>query len=86
MMQELTQQQQETLLSLFEHDGWKLFIGEKEDFYKYLKENAHYECPDNDTWQQRRGALATLEMLISFEGTTKVVYDQGRLEEANNGL
>ena len=75
-----TQQELETLLDLFEHDGWKLFVEERENLYKSLKENAHHDCNTNNEWQVRRGALLALEGLIAFEGTTKFVYEQGQEE------
>ena len=75
-MQDNQKQELEILLDLFEHDGWKIFIEEREGVYKALKENAHHDCNTNDEWQVRRGALLALEGLIAFEGTTKFVYEQ----------
>ena len=70
----------ETLLDLFEHDGWKLFIDEHEERLKNLKENAHINCPTNDTWQFNRGMLAFLEGLISYETSIKFVMEQEQEE------
>ena len=78
MQQKQTQEQLEILLDLFEHDGWKMFIEEKEELYKSLKENAHHSCPDNDLWQQYRGGLFALEGIMAFEGTTKFIYEQNQ--------
>lgn len=84
-MQDRTQQELETLLSLFEHDGWKLFIEEEEVLSKYLKENAHLDCDSNDKWQQRRGAIVALGGILSFEATTKFIYEQS-MQEDEDGL
>lgn len=75
-MQDKTQQELETLLDLFEHKGWSLFLEDYESLRGYLKENAHLECDTNDIWQQRRGALTILDSVLSFEDTTKYVCDQ----------
>lgn len=73
---ELPQQQEmETLLDLFEHDGWKIFIEEKERLLKSLKENAYAECNTNDEWQQRRGIIVTLNSLVTYADTIKYVME-----------
>ena len=81
-MQDKTQQELETLLDLFEHEGWNLFIEEKESLVNSLKQQAHLECNTNDEWQQRRGIIATLENIMSFETVTKFIYEQNQ-EEAD---
>lgn len=75
-MEQEQQRQMETLLDLFEHEGWKLFIEEKEALLKGLKENAYLECHDNEIWQQRRGIIATLAGIISYETSIKFVMEQ----------
>ena len=80
-MKQEEQQQMELLLDLFEHDGWKLFIEEKENLLSSLKENAYVECGDNDAWQQRRGIIATLAGVTSYEASIKFVMEQEALEE-----
>ena len=71
----------ETLLDLFEHDGWKLFIKEKEGILESLKQNATNNCPTNDTWQFNRGMVALLEGLISYETSIRFVMTQEEIEE-----
>ena len=70
------QRQMEALLDLFEHEGWKLFIEEKEVLLTALKENAYVECHDNESWQQRRGIIATLAGITSYEASIKFVMEQ----------
>jgi len=52
-MEQQQQQEMDLLIDLFNHDGWKLFIEEKEILLNTLKENAYVECHDNDQWQRR---------------------------------
>lgn len=78
MQQNQTKQELETLLDLFEHDGWKLFIEDNERLNTSLKENAYLDCNTNDEWQQRRGAITILSSLVSFESTTKFIYEQSQ--------
>lgn len=80
-MQDRTQQELETLLDLFEHDGWKIFIDEKEDLHKALKEQAYLECNTNDEWQQRRGMIATLDGIVSYENVVKFIIEQREQED-----
>lgn len=74
-MTEQDQKTMETLLDLFNHEGWTIFIDEQEVLSKYLKEHAYRECNSNDEWQQRRGALVNLDRILSYENTIKYVYD-----------
>lgn len=80
-MQQEVQHQMETLLDLFEHEGWKLFIEEKQALLDSLKENAYAECDTNDVWQQRRGIIATLAGITSYEASIKYVMEQDAQEE-----
>ena len=69
-------QKSELLLDLFEHDGWTLFVDEFEDLSKRLKENCFLECNTNDEYQQRRGSLAVLSRIISYEDTVKRIHEE----------
>ena len=75
MDQEL-QKQMENLLSLFQHDGWKLFIEEQEKSFNSLKDNAYIDCSSNEDWQIRRGVLSTLNATLNYENTIKYVIEQ----------
>ena len=75
------QQELEILLDLFEHKGWKLFIEEKEDLLTSLKENAYIECDDNNAWQQRRGIIANLQSIVTYENAIKYVIEQGEEDD-----
>jgi hypothetical protein len=75
-MEQQEQQEIELLIDLFNHDGWKLFIKEKEALLTTLKENAYVECHDNSQWQQRRGIIATLAGIISYETSIRFVMEQ----------
>lgn len=66
----------ETLLDLFSHEGWQLFIKEKEELVASLKEGAYAQCDTNDVWQQRRGMIATLAGITSYEASIRFVMEQ----------
>ena len=76
---ELTKEQQlknlETLQDMFQHQGWELFIEEFDSFDKYLKEQAYIECDLNDQWQQRRGTLALLDRILTYQQTIEMVHE-----------
>lgn len=74
-MEQQDQKTMETLLDLFNHEGWTIFIDDQDKISKYLKEQAYRECNTNDEWQQRRGALVTLDRIISYADTIKYVYE-----------
>ena len=80
-MEQEQQQQMETLLDLFEHEGWKLFIEEQGNTLESLKETAYADCDTNDVWQQRRGIIATLTGITSYEATIKYVIEQDAQED-----
>jgi len=71
----------ETLLDLFEHEGWSLFIKEKEDLLASLKEGADTNCPTNDMWQYNRGIIATLRSIVSYEAAIRFVIEQDAQED-----
>ena len=73
--------QLEILLSLFEHEGWGIFINDRKEVLESLKEHAHINCPTNDQWQFNRGMIAILEGIISYETSVKFVLEQDALEE-----
>ena len=75
-MEQLEQEKLESLLDLFEHEGWKLFIEEREEILEYLKEYADTNCPTNDTWQFNRGMIQALRVITSYEATIKLVMEQ----------
>lgn len=75
------QQRQETLLSLFEHDGWKIVISELEENIEYLKNNAHYNCVTNDQWQYHKGQLIASENFAAFENIIRVGIDLEEQED-----
>jgi len=75
-MEQQKQQEMELLLDLFEHEGWKLFVEEKETLLNTLKENADTNCPTNDMWQYNRGMLAILRGVTSYEASIKFVMEQ----------
>ena len=77
MEQEL-QKQMETLLDLFEHEGWGLFIEEQEKSFNSLKDSAYIDCNSNEDWQIRRGVLATLNGILNYETTIKYVIEQNQ--------
>ena len=75
-MEQQDQQAMETLLDLFNHEGWKIFIDDQETLSKGLKEGAYLECNTNEEWQFRRGALTLLDRVLAYENTTKYVMEQ----------
>lgn len=80
-MNKLEQERQETLLDLFEHDGWKIAMKELEESTDYLKEHAHWICKTNDEWQFHRGTISANEGLLAFERLTKSVSEQINQED-----
>ena len=74
----------ETLLDLFEHEGWKIFIEEQENFAKSLKEHAYLECESNDSWQQRRGVIGTLDRVLSYEQLIRYAVENQETEGEHN--
>ena len=65
----------ETLLDLFEHDGWKLFQEEIQNQFTVLKDNTYLECNTNDEYQVRRGILDTFNQILAYETTIKAVHE-----------
>jgi hypothetical protein len=84
-MNQQDQQRQETLLDLFNHDGWDILMTELEESTQFLKDNAHLNCHTNDDWQKHKGYLSANEGLLSFEGMTKAVAEQA-IEQEESGL
>ena len=80
----LEQKRTETLINLFEDEGWKIFIDEQEELLAYAKENAHRECVTNDEWQFRKGVITLLERVVSFETVVRAVQDQAEQEDNND--
>lgn len=80
------QKEMETLLDLFEHEGWTIFIDEIEKQLNSLKENAHIECETNDNWQLRRGCVGILSQIVSYENTIKYVAEQSGGEDDSQDI
>lgn len=76
MMDQQEQKTMETLLDLFQHDGWTIFIDELDNQLKQLKEHAYIECDSNEQWQQRRGLITVLSQVVSYENTIKIIASQ----------
>ena len=64
----------ESLLDMFSRDGWKTFISDQEGAVEHLMYSASRDCPDNDSWQYRRGCMETLTKIINFEQIIKNSY------------
>ena len=65
----------ESLLDMFITDGWKAFASDQEGAFEHMMFNAHRDCPDNDSWQYRRGCLDTLHKIINFEDMIRNSYN-----------
>jgi len=61
----------ESLLDMFISPGWKNFIKDQEEALEYLTLSAPRNCPDNDLWQQCRGKLEILSIIVGFEETMR---------------
>lgn len=66
-MDKLAQDYYEALIDMFATDGWKHFIQDQEDALEAMKDGAYIQCPDNDSWQVRRGEINSLAKLVNFE-------------------
>ena len=66
----------ETLLDLFEHEGWSLFIEENQNLFNQLRDNLYLECNTDQEYQQRRGTLTILNQVLSYENTVKLIHEQ----------
>ena len=73
----------ETLLDLFEHEGWSLFMSENQTKFDTLRDNLYLECNTNDLYQQRRGMLEVLHQTLTYETVIKSVHEE--LMEGDNG-
>jgi len=71
-----TLKEYEDLLEMFNTPGWALYSKELRDLHKDLKDTAHTQCVTNDEWQFRRGQLATLDRLITYEEFQKAGFEQ----------
>jgi hypothetical protein len=65
----------ESLLEMFITNGWKTFASDQESAFEHLMFNANRDCPDNDSWQYRRGCLDTLQKIINFEDMIRNSYN-----------
>ena len=65
----------ETLLDMFSTEGWKTFVDDQDSALGHLTITAARDCPDNDAWQYRRGCIATLSKIVSFEEIIRSNYD-----------
>ena len=74
----------ETLLDLFEHEGWAIFIEEKEELQKSLIDNAYLECDSDKDWQQRRGAIVMLGSILSYEAAIRFVLEQEAQDDSED--
>lgn len=68
-------QELEILNDLFSHPGWKLFRAEIEQMKLNHTESADKECPDNDSWQFRRGVVSNMRYILNYENVTKAALE-----------
>lgn len=66
-MDKQQEQEYEALLEMFNSDGWKHFQKEFKDVLEQMVEWAPDQCPTNDDWQFRRGAIAQLRIVTGYE-------------------
>jgi hypothetical protein len=66
----------EGLLEMFTTPGWKSFIEDHEEAKDRLEATAVFECPDNTSWQERRGQINKLTHLINYEQLIRMTYDE----------
>ena len=65
----------ESLLDMFTTAGWKTFTRDQEEAFEHMVFTASRDCPDNDTWQYRRGYMDALSKIINFEAAIRNNYD-----------
>lgn len=71
----------EDLLEMFITPGWKAFIQDQEEALDRLEKSAVFECPDNTSWQERRGQINKLIHLINYENLIRLTYDDLERED-----
>ena len=79
MDQEL-QKYYETLLDLFAHEGWKLFVEDIQENADLLKDIMTVK--DEQGFWYRRGQLEAVSRILSYESTIKDSYEDF-LEDSN---
>ncbi|TFG49545.1 MAG: hypothetical protein E4H40_02825 [Candidatus Brocadiia bacterium] len=65
----------EALLEMFGSLGWKYFLEDHQGALDSLKDSAFMDCPDNNTWQERRGEIKKLTQIISYEPFIRASFD-----------
>ena len=63
----------ETLLDLFAHEGWKLFVEDIQDNADFL--NNILTIKDEQDFWYRRGQLEAALRILAYESTIKDSYD-----------
>lgn len=64
----------ESLLEMFATPGWKTFIEDQEEARERLESTAVFDCPDNSSWQERRGQINKLVHTINYEQLIRMTY------------
>ena len=74
-MNQVTKQELEKLLSLFDTEGWLLLKGDLISMHNDILTAAPTSCIDSDKWHFARGQLDALRRLSNLEDYTRNLYD-----------
>lgn len=69
------------LREMFNSKGWEYYLNDIEENIQYLRNTAVASCPDNDSWQQRRGAVSKLEEVQNYQAMMEAIEAQAEEEE-----
>lgn len=72
----MDEKEYESLVDMFESDGWKLFISEIAESEEGLTRAAPDNCGTNEAWQYTRGRIHQLRSISGYETLIKVTQEQ----------
>lgn len=69
----------ESLVMMFQSEGWKNFMKEYQTVFDTTLQQAPYTALTNDQWQYDRGYMAALRNVLGFESYIKAILENDSL-------
>lgn len=80
----MNEEEYNALVSMFESDGWKMFMESVTDAEDVLTRTAVDSAVTNDDWQLLRGRLIQLRSQAGWEQYIRLSYEQSLANEAED--
>lgn len=77
----MTEKDYNSLVDMFESDGWKLYISEVEETEESATRGAVNTADTNDAWQFLRGWISCSRSTLGYENFVRLSYEEEQREE-----